>query len=89
MGVKTDPKPPPRLNGPTRYVATEADLRLYARLARGEDVDEPPKPAPQILEPALVESRAIFPSATGKVESCGCPEMPDFLRRTPEPEATR
>jgi hypothetical protein len=60
MGVKTDPKPPPRLNGPTRYVATEADLRLYARLARGEDVDEPPKPAPQMLEPALVESRAIF-----------------------------
>ena len=87
MGVKTDPKPPPCLNGPTRYKSTEADLKLYALQAMGVDVDEPPKPAPIVLEPALLESRAIFPSSN--VERTGFPELPDFLRRTPEPEATR
>ena len=87
MGVKTNPKPPPRMNGPTRYKATEADLRLFQLQAMGVDVEEN-KPAPIILEPALVESRAIFLSVTANVEPCSFPELPDFLRRTPPPEAT-
>ena len=95
MGIKANPKPPPRMNGPTRYKATEADLKLFALQALGVDVDEStantpkPKPKPIVLEAALVENQSIFPNATGNVEPCGYPEMPDFLRRTLAPEATR
>ena len=68
---------------------------IRSEQALGVDVDEPTantpksKPAPQTLEPALVESQSIFMSVTVKVEPPGFPELPDFLRRTPEPEATR
>jgi hypothetical protein len=89
MGVKTNPNPAPRMNGPTRYKATEADLRLFELQALGVDLEEPLKPAPIVLEATRFDNVSVFPSATGNVEPCGYPEMPDFLRRTLAPEATR
>ena len=47
-----------------------------------------PKPAPIVLEAARVNNVSLFLSAIGNVEPCGYPELPDFLRRTPPPEAT-
>ena len=79
MGVKTDPKPPPRINGPVRYKATEADKRLFQLQADGFDVDEPPKPAPIVLVAERFDNVSQFPSVTGNVEPPSFPELPGFL----------
>ena len=92
LGLKRFPINQPRWKegDPDPELSPEEERALIAIVNGAEVIPMPrPKPAPIVLEAALVENQSIFLSATGKVEPPGFPEMPDFLRRTPEPEATR